>query len=56
MPEIKLAMEYDGEQHYQEIKFSSKMDAKKALAATQRRDRKKDKLIAQHPNEVAHFI
>ena len=59
IPEIKLAIEYDGEQHFMPIKFSSKITdekAKKALSDLKRRDKKKTKLIVQHPNEIKHFV
>jgi hypothetical protein len=59
IPELKLAIEYDGEQHFMPIKFGPNMtdeDAQKALEAVQYRDQLKDKLIAEHPDEVKHFI
>lgn len=59
VPSLKLAIEYDGEQHFMPVKFSSKVSDKKAkkdFNDIKRRDRKKDKLIAKHKNEVKYFV
>ena len=59
IPEIKLAIEYDGIQHFVLTKFSSKITdakAKKAFSDIRRRDKKKNKLIAKYSNEVKHFV
>jgi len=59
IPEIKLAIEYDGEQHFKPVKFAKTMtdeQAEKAFQTTKRHDRKKTKLIIQHPDQVRHFI
>ena len=59
VPEIKLAIEYDGAQHFQPVRWaksSSDEKVKKAFSDIKRRDKKKDKLIKQHSNEVEYFI
>ncbi|MFA5024264.1 MAG: hypothetical protein WC523_04870 [Patescibacteria group bacterium] len=59
LPDIKLAIEYDGEQHFMPIKFGStqtKNDTQKKLLACIKRDKLKDKLIKEHPEEVKYFI
>ena len=59
IPDLKLAIEYDGEQHFKPIKFATNIsdnEAQKNLINIKRRDRKKDKLIAEHPNDIKYFI
>lgn len=58
VPDIKLAVEYDGEQHFMPVTFGgiSKEAAKKNLEKCKRRDTKKTKLIASHPDQVKYFI
>ncbi len=59
IPEIKLAIEYDGEQHFKPVKFANTMtdeQAKKATQVIKRHDRKKTKLISKHPDQVRHFV
>jgi hypothetical protein len=59
VPSLKLAIEYDGEQHFEEVRRSAsqtKRDIKKALASLQKRDQIKDTLISQHPEDIKHFI
>jgi hypothetical protein len=59
VPDIKLAIEYDGIQHFKPTKFSSNMtdeQAKKTFAEVKRRDKKKIELIEQHQDIVRHFI
>jgi len=50
---IKLAVEYDGEQHFIAKKFWGGQDE---LDKTKYRDRVKDRLIKQHGNDVKYFI
>jgi CO dehydrogenase/acetyl-CoA synthase alpha subunit len=53
LPGIKLAIEYDGKQHFKPVKM---FGGKKGLRLTQKRDKLKDQLIAQHPEDIKHFI
>jgi hypothetical protein len=56
---MRLAVEYDGQQHFIPTKFSydtTDEQALKNLRESQRRDRKKNKLIAAHQDEVKYFI
>lgn len=56
---LKLAIEYDGEQHYHPIRFSYKIkvkDAKKTFMMQRRLDMKKNNRIAAHPEDVKYFI
>ena len=57
-PGLKLAIEYDGGQHFIPVRFGniSKEKATKNLEMCQARDAIKDKLIAEHPEEVEYFI
>lgn len=52
-PDLKLAVEYDGQQHFYPIEFYG---GKKALKKTKHRDFIKNKLIFQHPDEINCFI
>jgi hypothetical protein len=59
VPELRLAIEYDGEQHFRPIKFAKTMTDEQiqlAFETTQRHDQLKDTLIAQHPEDIKHFI
>lgn len=53
VPALKLAIEYDGQQHFKPI---SVFGGEKSFADTRRRDRKKTRRIRQHPEDVAFFI
>jgi len=57
-PNLKLAVEYDGEQHFKPIKFGNYTEdqSRKQLKYTKKLDRNKNKLIKQHPEDVDHFI
>ena len=56
-PALKLAVEYDGEQHFRPVVFNGNLDrAKKNLKGVKYRDRLKNKLIKQHPNDVQYFV
>ena len=52
-PNLKLAIEYDGEQH-----FISKIffGGERGLKRRQKMDKLKDKLIQEHQEEIAYFI
>lgn len=56
--EIKLAIEYDGEQHFKPVRFGgiSKEEAKTNLKYTKKMDRLKNKKIKSHPEDVRYFI
>ena len=58
VPSLKLAIEYDGEQHFSPISFGkmSKSDANKAFNKRKKLDRIKNKLIAAHNKEILYFI
>ena len=59
VPNIKLAIEYDGEQHFRAVKFSPKQtdkDTKEAFSKLKRRDKIKNKLISQHPKDITYFV
>jgi len=58
VPHLKLAIEYDGEQHFEPVKFGGISDEKAEgnFKLTQRRDRKKNKLIKEHPEDINYFI
>lgn len=59
LPELKIAIEYDGKQHFVPMNFGgdqSQLTKDKILKATQYRDRLKDRLIAEHPHIIKHFI
>lgn len=59
VPELKLAIEYDGKQHFYPVKFASNMtdkQAQKALEINQSHDKLKNTLIFQHPEEIKYFI
>lgn len=54
-PKLKLAVEYDGEQHFKPIKFGN-YDAKERLKYIKKLDINKNNKIKQHANDIAHFI
>ena len=58
VPDIKLAIEYDGEQHYKPVCFGgiSLELAKENLKSQRARDRLKNNKVAQHPEDVRYFI
>ena len=57
-PEIKLAIEYDGIQHFKSCRFggSSIENAQEAFESTKERDKLKNKLISEHPEDIKYFI
>lgn len=58
IPELKLAIEYDGEQHFIPIRFGnySANIAKQRLKRTIELDKMKDDKIKKHPLDVEYFI
>ncbi|MFA5024274.1 MAG: hypothetical protein WC523_04920 [Patescibacteria group bacterium] len=59
LPELKLAIEYDGEQHFKPVRFSNKMSkekSEKVFRDIKFRDLQKTALIANHPEDIKHFI
>lgn len=58
LPEIKLAIEYDGRQHFEPVEFGG-ISYEAAVAnyeALKQRDQRKNRLIAEHPEDVKYFI
>jgi len=58
IPELCLAMEYDGEQHFMPVKFY-KMSETKAIQKfkdTKKRDKLKNKKVSEHPEDVKYFV
>lgn len=53
IPEIKLAIEYDGVHHYKSIEHWGGIDV---LEKQQYRDKLKNKLISEHPEDIKTFI
>jgi hypothetical protein len=59
IPGLKLAIEYDGQQHFGPVRYAEEQtmeDAIKAYEDLKLRDQLKDTLIAQHPEDVHHFL
>lgn len=58
VPELKLAIEYDGKQHFEEVRFGKKSvdQIKQDFIKTQHRDKLKNKIIFDHPEEIKYFI
>jgi predicted lipoprotein with Yx(FWY)xxD motif len=58
VPDIKLAIEYDGEQHFKPVRFGgiSIEKATQMFKETKQRDRCKNKAIKNHKNDVVFFI
>ncbi len=50
---IKLAIEYDGKQHFEPVKW---FGGEEQLKYTKKMDKLKNRKIAQHPEDVAYFI
>ncbi len=57
-PKHKIAVEYNGKQHYQPVDFAGKGKewADEQLKQIKSRDKLKQKLIKQNPDKVKHFI
>ena len=58
VPHLKLAIEYDGQQHFFPVRFGgiSQERAEDNFKSQKKRDRKKNRLIKAHPEEVNYFI
>jgi len=58
VPSLKLAIEYDGEQHFRPVKFGGISDkqAKINFKRTKILDELKDKKILDHPDDIKHYI
>lgn len=56
VPNIKLAIEYDGEQHFVPMRFGTKSEMMKRLDRIRARDKRKNLLMKRHKNDVNHFI
>lgn len=53
IPALKLAIEYDGEQHFRLVEFFGGLDG---FRSRQRLDKLKNKKVAQHPEDIQYFI
>jgi len=58
IPELKLAVEYDGEQHFKPVRFGGICSdlAKRKFEKQKQMDILKNKKITQHPEDVKYFI
>jgi len=58
VPDLKLAIEYDGQQHFKPVRFGgiSEKEAKQKLKKQKRLDKLKNKKIARHPEDIYCFI
>jgi hypothetical protein len=58
IPDIKLAIEYDGRQHFMPVNFGGISDEEAAnnYRAIKNRDKLKNKKIKEHPEDVKYFI
>jgi hypothetical protein len=58
VPSVKLAIEYDGAQHFRPVRFGgiSIELARENFKKQKRSDKLKDKKIKDHPEDVAFFI
>ena len=58
LPELKIAIEYDGEGHFYPVNFGGCSDqtAKKIFKKTKKLDKIKNKKIRQHKSEIENFI
>lgn len=58
VPSAKLAIEYDGEQHFMPVRFGgiSKERARENFNKTKKLDQRKNKCIKQHSADIKSFI
>lgn len=56
IPDLKLAIERDGEQHYRQVNFSKQIKERHTLEYRQKLDALKNKLILEHLEEIKTFI
>jgi len=54
--DIKLAIEYDGEQHFKPMRFGSKKNMNKKLHSIQKLDRIKNEKIKNNPMDIKFFL
>ena len=58
IPHLKLAVEYDGEQHFFPVRFGgiTKKEANKKFKKQTYRDKLKTDIISCHADDIKHFI
>jgi hypothetical protein len=58
VPELKLAIEYDGEQHYRPVRYGSMStsDAKKRLKVVKMLDKEKNEKMKEHKDDIHYFV
>lgn len=58
VPDVQLAIEYDGAQHFVPVRFGgiTEAQARKNLTNIKRLDRLKNKKIKQHGDEIKYFV
>lgn len=56
VPHVKLAIEYDGEQHFKPMRFGTKSEMLSKLKYTQKLDANKNDKIAQNKDEIRWFV
>jgi len=56
VPDIKLAIEYDGEQHFKLMRYKSKKEMLEKLKRTQELDKIKNDKVFCHPEDINTFI
>ena len=58
VPHLKLAIEYDGQQHFYPVRFGGMPAdrAEKIFKDTKRRDRRKNRLMKKHTKDIDYFI
>lgn len=58
IPELKLAIEYDGEQHFRPVKFGgiTKKRAEENLKIVKKLDKLKNKKIKEHSEDIKYFV
>jgi hypothetical protein len=56
--EIKLGIEYDGEQHFRPVRFGnmSEGQAEESFKSIQKFDKLKNKKIKEHPEDIRYFV
>ena len=56
IPKYKLAIEYDGEQHFKPMRYGTKVEMLNKLNRTKKLDKIKNNKISKHINDVIFFI
>lgn len=54
--ELKLAIEYDGEQHFKPMRYKSKKEMLNKLENTKKLDKLKNQKVSDHPENVKYFV